>query len=81
MTTTTTSTPVEAPQVSRETRKFTVDEYFRMVDAGILRPKERVELIEGRDSGYATDGTASFWGASPATPEYLSAKLPIGSVS
>ena len=47
MTTTTTSTPVEAPQVSRETRKFTVDEYFRMVDAGILRPKERVELIEG----------------------------------
>ena len=28
-------------------RKFTVAEYYRMVDAGILQPKERVELIEG----------------------------------
>lgn len=42
-----TTTPVKAPQVVRETRKFTVEEYFRMVEAGILKPKERVELIEG----------------------------------
>ena len=26
---------------------FTVDEYYRMVDAGILKAKDRVELIEG----------------------------------
>jgi Uma2 family endonuclease len=26
---------------------FTVDEYYRMADAGILRPEERTELIEG----------------------------------
>ena len=42
-----TTTPVKAPQIARETRKFTVEEYLRMVDVGILKPKERVELIEG----------------------------------
>ena len=29
------------------TRKFTVAEYYRMGEAGIFRPEERVELIEG----------------------------------
>ena len=29
------------------TRKFTVAEYYRMGDVGILKPDERVELIEG----------------------------------
>ena len=31
----------------RETRKFTVTEYYRMAEVGILQPQERVELIEG----------------------------------
>lgn len=31
----------------RQTRRFTVDDYHRMGEAGILRSDERVELIEG----------------------------------
>jgi Uma2 family endonuclease len=42
-----TTTPVKAPQIARETRKFTVEEYFRMVEAGIFQEDERVELVEG----------------------------------
>ena len=30
-----------------QTRKFTVAEYYRMAEVGILKPNERVELIEG----------------------------------
>lgn len=36
-----------AVQVECPRRLFTVDEYHRMGEAGILRPDERVELIEG----------------------------------
>ncbi len=43
----TTTAPVQAPKAARETRKFTVAEYFRLVDAGIIQPGERVELLEG----------------------------------
>lgn len=36
-----------AVQVERAPRRFTVDEYHRMADAGVFRPDERVELIDG----------------------------------
>ena len=35
------------PASSPKTRKFTVAEYYRMGEVGILKPDERVELIEG----------------------------------
>ena len=41
--------PAETPTspATRERRKFTVAEYYRMGEAGILKAYERVELIEG----------------------------------
>ena len=35
------------PPPAREKRKFTVAEYYRMAEVGVLEPDERVELIEG----------------------------------
>ena len=29
-------------------RKFTIQEYYRMAEVGIIRPSERVELLNGR---------------------------------
>ena len=57
-----TTTLVQAPQTNRETRKFTVEEYFRMVEEGILQPKEKVELIEGEILLMAPMGEAHFSG-------------------
>ena len=37
--------PVAAP--NRERRKFTVADYYRLAEVGILGPDERLELIEG----------------------------------
>ena len=41
--------PTESPGIatSPERRKFTVEEYYRMAEVGILHPDERVELIDG----------------------------------
>ena len=35
------------PAFTPQTRKFTVEEYYRMAEVGILGPDERVQLIEG----------------------------------
>ncbi|MDE2938484.1 MAG: Uma2 family endonuclease [Chloroflexota bacterium] len=47
MTTPTKAPAQPVPKFERETRKFTVEEYYRMAEVGILRPDERVELIDG----------------------------------
>ena len=38
---------VAGPAQTPEPRKFTVAEYYRMAEVGILGPEERVQLIEG----------------------------------
>ena len=40
-------TPPEALPPAREKRKFTVAEYYRMAEVGILHHTERVELLDG----------------------------------
>ena len=37
----------DAPAYTPQTRKFTVAEYYRMAEVGILQPDEKVQLIEG----------------------------------
>src|SRR5215210_4653603 len=38
----------EAAAQEPQPRLFTVDEYHKMAEAGILRPDEKVQLIEGK---------------------------------
>ena len=35
------------PVTASRRRRFTVDEYYQMAEAGVFHPEERVELIEG----------------------------------
>jgi Uma2 family endonuclease len=67
-----TTTPVQAPQVARETRKFTVDEYFRMVEAGVLQEDEKVELIEGEILLMPPMGSDHIWGVSQYAHTFIS---------
>ena len=39
--------PPESPLPAREKRKFTVAEYYRMAEVGILHHTERLELLDG----------------------------------
>ena len=41
------ATPPESPLPARDKRKFTVAEYYRMAEVGILHHTERVELLDG----------------------------------
>lgn len=41
------ATSPSPPVVAPARRRFTVDEYYRMVEAGVLRPDERLELLDG----------------------------------
>ena len=65
MTTPTKAPPKPAPaetQYSPETRKFSVEEYYRMAEVGILHPDERVELIDGAIIVMAPMGPLHVWG-------------------
>ena len=42
-------------------RRFTVDEYYRMAEAGIIRPDERVELVDGRIVAMNPIGSPHAW--------------------
>jgi Uma2 family endonuclease len=42
------TTLLRLPIPERPERRFTVQEYLRMIDAGILTKRDKVELIEGR---------------------------------
>ena len=51
----------EAAGTARQTRKFTVAEYYRMAEVGILKPDERVELIEGAVTVMPPIGPGHAW--------------------
>ena len=60
------TTPTKAParpetSTPPKSRKFTVDEYYRMAEVGILHPDERVELIDGEVTLMAPVGPQHLW--------------------
>jgi hypothetical protein len=62
--------------VSVATRRFTVDEYHRMMEAGILTEDDRVELLDGEivlmspignDHANCVDDVMDLFGEAPAS--------------
>ena len=52
---------------TRQPRRFTVDDYYRMAEAGILRPEDGVELIEGQIVEKALIGSPHAWSVDSLT--------------
>jgi Uma2 family endonuclease len=52
-------------------RRFTVDEYYRMVPAGILRESDRVELIDGEIYEMAPIGPEHGWSVDELTEIFM----------
>ena len=57
-------------------RLFTVDEYYKMAEVGILRPDERAPLIEGIDHPDTADWTAPLLQRDPHDPITLERAFP-----
>ena len=74
------TTPTKAPAqtAQRETagmpklRKFTVEEYYRLAEVGILQPDERVELIDGEIILMAPIGSRHGSGVARVTTQFVS---------
>ena len=66
-----TTNPPETPAAAvptRERRKFTVAEYYRMAEVGILKPDEKVQLIEGEIIVMAPIGPGHAWDVALSIP-------------
>ena len=64
----------EALSSEPQRRKFTVAEYYRMGEAGILGPEERVELIEGKILVMAPIGPSHAWRVD-SSADYITRRL------
>ena len=60
-------------QIETTKKLFTVDEYYRMADAGILTPHDRVELIDGEIIEMSPIGTRHLGCVNRATRLFTSA--------
>jgi len=54
-------------EATKQRRRFTVDDYYRMAETGILLPDERVELIEGQVVVVPPIGSPHAWSVDSLT--------------